>query len=480
MAGTAPCAGFDIPMHWSRNPATAPHAIRNATAAGISMPPAAVTRHARSIAPAEAASLVRSGDWIDYGTTFTQPDVFDRALAARKPDLKDIKIRSCLSMRHRAVLDADPDGETFFWFSWHFSGYDRQKHDARISHYIPCNLGEIPDYYRRFIAPADIVVFKARPADKDGYFNLGGNNLWHQAIVERAKTVIIESSEAIPHAFGEQTGLPMSAVDYVIEGDGQALPELPNPPPSDVDRAVARLIANEIEDGSCLQIGIGGMPNAVCALLLESGVRELGVHTEMLTDGIADLYKAGRVTGSAKQLDRGKIVYTFVLGSQALYDTMNRNPDFETHPVDYTNLPHVIMQNDRVVSINNTTQIDLQGQAASESDGHRHISGTGGQAQFVRGAYASKGGKSFICLSSTYERRGVRRSRIVLGLTSGNIVTATRADIMYVVTEYGIANLKGKSVAERAKALIAIAHPDYREPLERDARAHGLIPRNYG
>ena len=167
------------------------------------------------------------------------------------------------------------------------------------------------------------------------------------------------------------------------------------------------------------------------------------------------------------------------MGSQSLYDTVNRNPDFQCYPIEYTNLPHIIMQNDRAIAINNTTQIDLQGQAASESDGHRHISGSGGQAQFVRGAYASNGGKSFICLSSTHERRGIRKSRIVLSLTAGNIVTTTRSDMMYVVTEYGITNLKGKSVPERAKALIAIAHPDYREGLAREARENGLIPRNY-
>ena len=254
---------------------------------------------------------------------------------------------------------------------------------------------------------------------------------------------------------------------------------MPNPPPTDIDRTIARLIANEIEDGSCLQIGIGGMPNAVCSLLQESHVRDLGVHTEMMTDGIADLYRAGKISGAAKALDPGKIVYTFALGSQSLYDTLDRNPDFLCHPLEYTNLPHIIMRNDRVVAINNTTQIDLQGQAASESDGHRHISGSGGQAQFVRGAYASHEGKSFICLSSTYERRGVRKSRIVLNLTAGNIVTTTRADMMYVVTEYGIANLKGRSVPERAKAIIALAHPDYREELEREARHHGLLPRHF-
>jgi acyl-CoA hydrolase len=199
----------------------------------------------------------------------------------------------------------------------------------------------------------------------------------------------------------------------------------------------------------------------------------------MMTDGIFDLYAAGRINGAHKALNPGKIGYTFALGSKRMYDGLHRNADFQCYPVDLTNSPHLIMQNDRVVSINNTTQIDLQGQAASESDGLRHISGTGGQLQFVRGAYASKGGKSFICLSSTYEKRGERKSRIALHLTGGNIVTTPRSDVMYVVTEYGMVNLKGKSVPERAKALISIAHPDFREDLEREAYQHSILPRGF-
>ena len=222
------------------------------------------------------------------------------------------------------------------------------------------------------------------------------------------------------------------------------------------------------------------MPNAVCALLLDSGVQNLGVHTEMLTDGIIDLYRSGLVTGSAKAFEPGKIVCSFGLGSQATYSTIDHNRDILCLPLELTNLPHLIMANDRVVAINNTTQMDLQGQAASESDGHRHISGTGGQAQFVRGAYASSGGKSFICLSSTYERPGMRKSRIVLDLSPGNVVTSTRSDMMYVVTEYGMVNLKGKSVPERAAAMISIAHPDVREGLAREARENGLMPRGFG
>ena len=441
------------------------------------MPTRMALTPAQTISAEQAAGLVRSGMWLDYGVALTQPDVFDKALAARADALESVKIRSCLTLKPRAVLEADPEGLHFYWFSWHFSGYDRKQHDSGRCNYMPLNLGEVPDYYRRFLAPVDIVILKTCPVDGNGYFNFSACNLWLRAIVERARVVIVEVTQGLPYAYGEQNGVHVSEVDYIIEGDHQPAVELPNPPPNEIDRAVARRIAAEVEDGACLQIGIGGMPNAVCTLLLESGVRDLGVHTEMLTDGIAELYQAGRITGAKKTLDPGKITYTFALGSRALYAAINRNPDFLCCPVDYTNSHPMIIRNERVISINNTTQVDLQGQAASESDGHRHISGTGGQLQFVRGAYASPGGKSFICLASTYEKRGERRSRIVLNLTPGNIVTTPRSDVMYVVTEYGMVNLKAKSVAERALALISIAHPDFREELERQACEHNLIPR---
>jgi acyl-CoA hydrolase len=398
-------------------------------------------------------------------------------LAARKSELSDVKIRTCITLRPQATLEADPQREHFHSYSWHFGGYDRRKHDAGLCHYIPCNLGEIPDYYRRFIDPPDIAVFKTCAVDDRGFFNLSAANLWHRAIAERAKIVVVEVSEGLPYVYGVDNGLHISEVDYVIESDLDEPPALPNPPPCDADRAVARLIAAEIGNGACLQVGIGAMPNAVCSLLLESGVRNLGIHTELMTDGLNDLYQGGFITGAAKALDPGRIVFSFALGSQSLYRALNRNADFQCCPVEYTNLPHSIMQNENVVAINNTTQMDLQGQASSESSGHRHISGTGGQLQFVRGAYASKGGKSFMCLSSTYERHGLRKSRIVLDLTPGNVVTTPRTDMMYVVTEFGIVNLKGKSVPERARAMISLAHPDFRDSLEREAREHGLIPK---
>jgi acyl-CoA hydrolase len=433
----------------------------------------------KTVSPEAAAALVRSGDWVDYGSNLGQPDLFDRALGARAKELSGVRIRSCLSIRPRAVLEADPHGEHFSFLSWHFSGYDRGQHDAGRTNYIPMNFGEAPDYYRRFVDPIDVVCLKTAPMDEHGYFNFGAAVTYHKALTERAKVLVVETSPRMPYVFGGEESVHASAVDCVIEGDDAQLAELVNPDPTEADRKVAALIAAEIEDGACLQIGIGGMPNAVCGQLRSAGLRDLGIHTEMFVDGMIDLIEDGIVTGARKSLNRFATVFTFALGSERQYRFLHRNPRVQSFPVDYTNLPQNIAQNDRVVSINNTTQIDLQGQAASESDGHRHLTGTGGQLQFVRGAYASRGGKSFICLSSVYERRGVRRSRIVATLTPGNVVTTPRTDVMYVVTEYGMVNLKGKSVAERAQALIGIAHPDFREELAREAREKNLIPRGF-
>ena len=432
---------------------------------------------AKLISADDAAALVQSGTWIDYGTGIGLPDLFDQALARRKAELHDVRIRACVTFSPRAVLQEDPTGEHFLWFNWHFSAIDRGCNVDGRCNYIPMNYGELPAYYRRFIDPPEIACIKTTPMDEQGYFNFGGGVSATKALVERAKVVIVETCEAMPYVYGQEEAVHLSEVTHVIDGGRGTIPELGNPPITDVDRKVAALIAAELEDGACLQIGIGGMPNAVCVALKDAGLRDLGIHTEMFVDGMVDLIQAGVVTGARKQLNPFQSIFAFSAGSRRMYDFTHKNPRIQTYPVDYTNLPDNIARNDRVVSINNTTQIDLQGQAASESDGHRHLTGTGGQLQFVRGAYASKGGKSFICLASTYEKGGQRKSRIVSTLTPGNIVTTPRTDVMYVVTEYGIVNLKGKSVAERAKALISIAHPDFREQLEREARDCRLVPR---
>ena len=433
----------------------------------------------KTISAADAAAFVKSRDWVDYGGSLQAPVAFDRALAARRDELEGVRIRSLVTVSPAQVVECDPEGRHFQWFNWHFSAWDRARHDQGRCNYIPMNFGEAPSYYRRFLDPVDLLCVRTAPMDADGNFNFGMTNASVPAIAERARKIIVEVCPQMPAPPGLDCSFPLSRVDHVIEGDDLALPELSNPPVSDIDRRVATRIAEQLSDGDCLQIGIGGMPNAVCATLKDAGLRDLGIHTEMFVDGMMDLMEAGVVTGARKQIDVGKAVFTFALGSRRLYDFLDGNPSVWSVPVDYTNLPAQIAKNDNLVSINNTTQIDLQGQAASESDGHRHLTGTGGQLQFVRGAYASSGGRSFLCLASTYERKGIRKSRIVPSLTGGNIVTTPRTDVMHVVTEYGSVNLKGKSVAERATALIGLAHPDYLEELEREARERGLVPRHF-
>jgi acyl-CoA hydrolase len=314
------------------------------------------------------------------------------------------------------------------------------------------NFGEAPDNYRRFI-DVDIAVLKAAPMDSHGFFNFGPAVTYHKAITEKAKTVIVETDPSMPYVFGIENAVHISDVAGVIVGDATEMPELKNPPANLVDQRVAELIAPEIPTSACIQIGIGAMPNAVCELLATSSVKDLGVHTEMFVDSLVSLFEAGKVTGAHKQTNRYQMTYTFAAGSKRMYDFLDRNAVCFAGPVDYTNLPNRIMQNDKAVAICNAAQIDLSGQVCSETAGMRQISGTGGQLQFIRGAYASRGGKAILCLASTYEREGRRASRIAARIDECNVVTTPRTDVMYVVTEYGIVNLKGKSVPERARAL---------------------------
>ena len=434
---------------------------------------------AEAITAEAAAGLVQSGMWLDYGFGITQPDVFDKALAARVPELTGVKVRSCLTTRPRAYQAADPDGAHVLSASWHFSGYDRRQFDAGRCTYIPLNLGEWPDLYRRFVEQVDIAVIQVCPKDAGGFYNFSASASYMRALVEKADVVILEVNPALPWCHGPDNAVHESEADFVIDGDGAPAAELPGAISTDVDLAIARLVAAEIRDGDCIQLGIGGLPNAVGRAIAQAGVKDLGVHTEMMVEGVVELVKAGIANGARKQIDVGKAVYAFAIGSADIYATLDRNPAFEARQVDYTNLPNSVARNHNVFSVNSTGQMDLQGQAASESSGHRHFSGTGGQLGFVRAAYESQGGRGFLCMPSTYEKHGVRKSRVVCDLPGGTIVTVPRTDVMYVATEYGMVCLKGKTVAERAKAMMSIAHPDFREELERDAYANGLIPKAY-
>lgn len=427
-----------------------------------------------------AAALVEDGMWLDYGFGAGQPDVFDAALGARARGLRGVKVRNCITLRPRAFHAADPEGAHVLTANWHFGGYDRRQHDAGICNYIPFNFGEAPDLYRRFLDRVDIGVVQVCPRDEGGFYNFSTAATYHLAMLRRARVAIVEVNPGLPRcAGGEGSAIHESEVDFVLDGDGRPPAELPAAEATETDMAIARLVAAEIRDGDCLQIGIGGLPGAVCRALLTAGVRDLGIGTEMMVDGLADLVRAGVATGARKRVDAGKAVYAFAMGSRALYGFMDRNPAFESRAVDYTNLPHLVARNDNVVAVNSTGQMDLQGQAASEASGHRHFSGTGGQLGFVRAAYQSEGGRAILCMPSTYDKRGERKSRVVCELPPGTAVTVPRTDVMHVATEFGMVCLKGKSVAERAKAMISIAHPDFREGLEREAYEKGLIPRRW-
>ena len=431
------------------------------------------------ITAAEAAALVKSGMWLDYGFGATQAEAFDTALAARVHELHGVKVRSCLTTKPRAFQEADPEGAHVLSASWHFSGYDRRQFDAGRCTYIPLNLGEWPDLYRRFCERVDIAVLQVCPKDAEGFYNFSISASYMRALVEKAEVVIVEVNPALPYCYGPDNAVHESEVDFVIELPPLPAPELPSAVSSEVDLAIARLVAAEIRDGDCLQLGIGGLPNAVGRAIAGAGVKDLGVHTEMMVEGLVELVKAGVATGARKQVDVGKAVYAFAIGTADIYAALDRNPAFVARQVDYTNLPQFVAQNHNVVAVNSTGQMDLQGQAASEADGYRHFSGTGGQLGFVRAAYESQGGRAFLCMPSTYEKHGVRKSRVVAGLAPGTVVTVPRTDVMYVATEYGMVCLKGLAVAERAKAMISIAHPDFREELEREAYDKGLIPKHY-
>ncbi len=430
----------------------------------------------KKVSADEAAARVKSGDWVEYGFGLGQPDLFDRALAERVRKLKRVKIRGCLAMRPRAAAEADPEQRHLVYLSWYFSGLERKMYDRGLAHHIPMNFGEAPDTYRRLI-DVDVAVLKTAPMDEHGFFNFGPSVTYHKAISERARTMIVETDASVPYVFGIENAVHINDVEFVLDAGASAMPELKYPAANAVDQKVAQLIAPEISSGACIQIGIGAMPNAVCELLAAAPIKDLGIHTEMFVDSLVSLYQAGKVTGAHKATNRYQMVYTFAAGSKRMYDFLDRNAACFAGSVDYTNLPHRIMLNDCVISICNAAQVDLTGQACSESAGIRQISGTGGQLQFVRGARDSRGGKSFLCLASTHERAGRRASRIVARIDDSNIVTTPRSDVMYVVTEYGMVNLKGKSVPERARALISIAHPDFREELELKAREYRLIPR---
>lgn len=423
----------------------------------------------------EAATVIQSGDKIILLPVNSMPIDILNALAARKDELEKVKIASNLMTYPFAFVNGDYVGHITY-YSGYFGPLERMFHPQGNVVPYPMHLSkssialDLGNY-------SDVALLEVTPPDKRGYMNLGPcGAVYGRYAIDKCKKVIVQVNTKTPWIHGIDNLVHVDEVDYIVEADHDLVP-VPEIVITDVEKKIGENIAAQIPDGATIQLGIGGIPNAVAYFLHEK--RDLGVHAEILSDAVAELAELGVITGRKKTLYPGKIVVGgLIIGTKRLLDFVDNNPTIMTMPIAIANHLDVIKQNDNLCSINAGLTVDLTGQVASETIGHTPYSATGGQLDFVRGAAASKGGKSFIALKSTsLKKDGTLTSRIVLNLTPGTVVTTPRSDVMYIVTEYGIADLYMKSVPDRVKAMISIAHPDFREELERQAyEAKLLIP----
>ena len=421
----------------------------------------------------EAAKLVKSGDWVNFCWVATTPKAIDKALAKRLPELKNVKFRGGILMHEPEIFKIDNPEQHFTWNSWHFSPIERRAAKRGFVFYTGFRYSELPRYYYDSRDTLNIAYIMVGPMDANGYFNFGPSTSHMRAVVETAEKVVLEVNTSMPHCLGTiDAYVHIDEVDYIIESDNEPLDTLPPPEEaSEVDKKIADLIMPELYNGCCLQLGIGRAPNEIGGLIAESDLRDLGIHSEMYVDAYVNMSIAGKISGRRKNLDRGVQTYAFAAGTKKLYDYLDGNPKCMAASVSYVNDIRTIAAQDNFISINNAIDVDLYGQINAESSGFTHISGAGGQLDFVLGAYLSKGGKSFMCISSTFmdKKEGVVKSRIRPTLAAGSVVTDTRANAMYIVTEYGLVNLKGLTTWQRAEALINIAHPDFRDELIAEA-----------
>jgi 4-hydroxybutyrate CoA-transferase len=419
------------------------------------------------VAPEEAAKAVKSGDVIWAPPASNEPIVIWKAIAARKDELKGVVIRQFLSRHMQPHMDPSYAPHIFIE-SLFLTDKVRDLINEGYGSYVPTNFGDIPAIIRASES-VDILALTVSPMDEHGYVTFGLGCDYTPAAIERAKIIIAEVNPNMPRTYGHNS-LHISKVDYILECN-ESIAELAPPVITDIDRTIGAYIADRIEDGSTLQIGIGGVPAAVCKFLEVK--KDLGIHTELISDYLINMVECGSVNGSKKSIHKGKVVATIVEGTRKLFDWLRDNRLIELHPVDYTNNVNVISQNHKMVSINATIEVDLFGQCASEGVGPKVFGGSGGQADFARGVTMAPGGQGFIVAYSTAKNGTI--SKIVPNLTPGASVTTTRTHVDHVVTEYGVAKLRGKSVRQRALALIEIAHPDFRDQLRHSAKQMKII-----
>lgn len=427
----------------------------------------------------EAVKIVKDGDWVDYSQTCSFPEALDRALAGRRDELTDVKIRSAISMKPVQVVEQDPDHKAFTYNAWHCSGLDRSYVDKGMAYFSPMLFRDNGSYYTRGFAPVNVAMITVAPMDENGNFNYGLTNCSMQEMLDSAEHIILEVNETMPVIYGAWNDhINIRDVDYVVENNSP-IGTSPAGEPSDIDRQIAAQIFPYLTDGITLQIGIGGMPNALGGLIADSDLKDLGMHTELMSDGYLKLYQAGKITNKKKTLFRNKGVFSICNGSRELYDFMDHNQDIMSAPMHWVNDPATIRALDNFVSINGCIAADLYGQVSSESAGTRHISGTGGQLDFVTGSYMAPHGLSFLAMPSSFtDKKGVKHSNIKAKFTGGDIITTPRTQTQYLVTEYGVARLSGSPTWERAEKLINIAAPEFRDDLIKAAEEQKIWRRS--
>jgi 4-hydroxybutyrate CoA-transferase len=420
--------------------------------------------------PEKAVEIIKSGDRVVAGQSAAMPEALNNALAARKEQLTGVTLITALALRPMAAMrpECKPHIETLSFFM----GPQERMLDKAVGGAVSVNFHQL-DLWMERVGRPDVLMLEVTPPDKAGYFNVGNVNCCVMEDYLRSKPkIIVQVNKHVPFIYSDFGFLHVDDVEAIIEHDAP-MPELPNSPPTEIDKQIASHIIDRIPDGACLQIGLGGIGNAVGYSL--DNKKDLGIHTEMATDSMIYLAKKGAINCSKKNYYPGKFVAAMGLGSQEMYDFMDHNPFVYATTLSRVSREEYVAMNDNFISINNCLSVDLTGQVCSETIGHSRVSTTGGQQGFVRGAIRSKGGKSFILLASTAETKTGKVSRISAALPAGTVVTTPRSDVQYIGTEFGCVDLFGKPPCERAKLLIGIAHPDFREQLTQEAKQAGIL-----